>query len=122
MKSTEATAIDSFVKDHPDADTDDNWQKIQAEFKAWYRQPQSLPEYKQVLEKIYKDLFGTKEDAVAKAKAQERAKSRLSLGGGSQGGDKSNADQIEELQKRYPSLSREQIEEQLEQTDSLYKK
>jgi hypothetical protein len=125
IKSYESQAVSEFLEKHKEYDTDENWQKILSEF-SLYRQPTSLDGYRKLLNKIHQGLSGgiTKgiEEGRSKAKIEEIQKGRLSLGGGHQGSALNNEQDIENLQKRYPNLSREQILERLSEIGSLYPK
>lgn len=125
IKSAENQAISEFLQKHPEYDSDENWQKVLAEFQSGlYRQPTTLSSYQKLLDRIHKDLTGdpnrAREEGKVQAKLENQIKGRLSLGGGSQGSGQPNDKDIEELQKRYPKLSRGQIEERLSEIRSLY--
>lgn len=123
IKTFENQAISEFLEKHPEYDADENWQKVLSEFQL-YKQPTSLDGFRKLLNKIHKDLSGenTKDDGRTKEKIENIKKSRLSLGGGNQlGGDSKDAE-IDEYQKRYPNLSRDQIVQRLSEIKSLYPK
>lgn len=121
-QSIAQTAIDEFIASHKEYDDDAKWKEVAAEFNQFYKAPTTLAGYRKILEKIHKDLGGTNdEDVEARAKAKIANNSRLSLGGGSQ--KASNSEQtVEDLHKKYPHLSREQIEARVAEIKSLYKK
>ncbi len=121
-KQIESQAVSEFLEKHSEYDNDENWSKLKAEF-SQYKTPDNLQGYRNILNKIHKDLNGDSkiEDAKAAAKAELINKGRLSLGGGSQKGS-SDEQTIENLQKRYPNLSKEQILERKAQIDALYPK
>lgn len=125
MKSYENQAVGEFLEKYPEYDTDENWQKVLAEFQL-YRQPVSIDGYRKLLNKVHEGLSkGTnkfREEGKSQAKIEELKKSRLSLGGGFQGSGSENEQEIENLQKRYPNLSRDQIEDRLSEIKSLYTK
>lgn len=125
MKSIENTAVSEFLEKHKEYDDDVEWAKVQAEFNL-YKTPTSLDSYRKLLNKIHNDLNGNtskaKEDGKAQARAELITKGRLSLGGGSQGGSGNDGIDVETLQKRYPNLSRDQIEEKLSEIRSLFPK
>ncbi len=125
QQELEGQAVAEFLKDNPEFDTKEDWEKIKKEFSDFYRTPTTLAGYKKILNKIVETLSGS--DAERRGGDKVRAalanKSRLSLGGGSQksGSDK-NENALEDLQKKYPNLSREEIEFRLKEIDSLYEK
>jgi len=116
IKSVEATAVDEFLKSHPEYDQAEEWAKITEEFKQ-YRQPTSITGYRQILSKIYKELRGTS-DAAAQVRAEAENRKRLGLGGGSQGGAEEDTT-LEDLQEKYPNLSREVIIARLEEINQV---
>lgn len=116
IKSVEATAIDEFLKSHPEYDQAEEWAKVTKEF-GQYRQPTSITGYRQILNKIHKELKGT-DDAAAQARAEAENRKRLGLGGGSQGGAEEDTT-LEDLQERYPNLSREMIVARLEEINQV---
>lgn len=123
-KSVQTTAVAEFLEKHPEYDDDEKWKAVDAEFKL-YKTPTSLPEFRNLLERIHKNLGGGSKDsdrAKAEAKAELIKRGRLNLGGGSQGGTEGSANEadIDKLQARYPNLSREQIEQRLAEIKSLY--
>lgn len=116
LKNIESQAIDEFVKTHPEYDDDGLWDKVKAEF-AQYKQPTSITGYRQLLNKIHKELKGS-EDAAAKARASEETRKRLGLGGGSQGGASVDTT-LSDLREKYPNLSEELIQARLEEITQL---
>ena len=124
IKGFETQAVSEFIEKHPEYDTDENWQKVLAEFQL-YRQPTSIDGYRKLLNRIHEDFSkGTnraREEGRSQVKVEELQKGRLSLGGGSQGSGQEDQE-IEKLQKRYPNLSRDQIQERLSEIGSLYSK
>ena len=120
QKSLATAAIDEFIAKHPKYDNDDEWQKVQKEF-TLYKTPTNITEYRKILNRIHKDISGDddSEDTEAKIKAKQANNSRLKLGGGSQSSG-AEAQTVEDLQKKYPSLSREQIEQRLADLKSLH--
>lgn len=125
IKSYENQAVGEFLEKHPEYDTDENWQKILSEF-SMYRQPVSVDGYRKLLNKIHDGLSGNvtkaRQDGKTQVKIEEHNKGRLSLGGGNQSSGNENNQDIDNLQKRYPNLSREQIEDRLSEIGSLYTK
>lgn len=116
LKNVEAQAVEEFTKAHPELNNDQDWPKIKEQF-ALYKQPTSLTGYRQVLGRIHKDLYGA-ETTDAKARAELRTRERLALGGGSQK-DEEVKGAIDDLQEKYPHLSRETIVEKLAEINSL---
>ncbi len=120
QKNIQLSAVNDFLGAHPEYNDDKKWKEIQEQF-SLYKIPSTVNGYKTLLEKIHKGLGGTDAETKAgdKVRAKLSKKARLSLGGGSQKtGDKT--EEIENLQKIYPNLSKEQIEQQLETIDSFY--
>lgn len=124
-KAIENQAISEFLDKHKEYDKDEEWSKVQAEFQL-YKAPTSLEGYRKLLNKIHAELNGddpkNKGDAKAQARVELLRKGRLSLGGGLQSGGNENDATVENYQKRYPNLSRDQIEERLSEIRSLYPK
>lgn len=116
LKNIESQAIDEFIKNHPEYDNDQEWDKVKKEF-GQYKQPTSITAYRQLLAKIHKELKGG-EEATAKARAAEETRKRLGLGGGSQGGSTSDTT-LESLREKYPNLSSDQIQGRLEEINTL---
>lgn len=123
IKSFENQAVSEFLEKHPEYDTDENWQQILAEFQL-YRTPADLEGFRKILSKIHKDFTGgsKEQDGRTKEKVENLNKGRLTLGGGHQGSGKDNDSEFENLHKKYPNLSREQIESRLTEIRSLYPK
>lgn len=116
LQNVESQAVDEFIKAHPDLNNDEEWKKIKEQF-VLYKQPTSLTAYRQVLGRIYKDIYG-KDEADGRARADIKTRERLTMGGGSQkddGGDQA----IEDLQKKYPTLDRETIIGRLKEINDL---
>lgn len=118
LKNIESQAIDEFLKSYPIYDKDEEWVKVKAQFEL-YKTPASLAGYRQLLNKIHKEL-NPGDDGSAKARAEIETRKRLGLGGGSQ---KTSAGEetIETLQEKYPRLSRNQIETRMAEIKALYK-
>lgn len=123
QKNLEGQAIAEFLEKYPEFNKDEGWNKVLDQFQL-YKTPTSLAGYRQVLGKIYGDLTGNpvkaKEDGRAEARAELRTKSRLSLGSGEGAGGAEGEANIDTLQKRYPNLSKEQIEERLSEIKALF--
>lgn len=121
IKNIENQAISEFLEKHPEYDGDDEWKQIADEF-ALYKMPTSLTGFRNLLNKIHRDLSGSDDKAKAKAKAEIIKRQQLELGGGSQkSGDQDFEKQVEDYQKKYPNLSREQIEGRLAEINTLTK-
>lgn len=124
-KSVANTAITEFLEKHPEYDDDEKWAKVQEEFNL-YKTPSDLPGYRSLLDRVHKALSGgkdSKERARAEARAEINNRSRLTMGGGSQGTGNGSGEadaSIDSLMKRYPNLSREQIESRLNDLKALH--
>lgn len=116
-------AVTGFLKAHPQYNTDENWEEVKKEFSKFYKQPITLQGYQEVLEKVHQTLSipDIVKQAGDKVRAEFTTKSRLSLGGGPQMTPEREAT-VDDLQKRYPNLSKEQIAMRLDEIDVLYKK
>lgn len=117
VRNIEAQAIEEFQKSHPEYKEDDKWELVKKEF-GQYKQPTSITAYRNILNKIYKELSGN-DEAIAKERAKEETKKRLGLGGGSQRDADGSEMTLEKLHERYPNLSMEQIESRLEEINKL---
>lgn len=123
-KSLEGQAVAEFLEKHPEYDDDEKWKVVMEEFQL-YRTPTTLTGYRAILDKVHKSLNPkAKDNAKAEARAEIINRSRLSLGGGSQGGasEDKHEEEIEKLQTKYPNLSRDQIEQRLAEIDALHPK
>lgn len=122
FKQIESTAITEFLEKYPDLNTDENWTKIKEQF-ALYKTPNTLQGYRVILGKVRAELFGDDEDdqSAVKVRAELHRKGRLSLGGGPQGGAGDGKITVEQYQKRYPNLTKQQIEVQLSQLEAIRK-
>jgi len=119
----EQEAVEEFLKKYPQYDTDENWAKVKAEFERSFKPQATKKGFLEVLEKIHKLLSipEIEKEGEARALAKLKNKGRLSLGGGSQGSvNEKRQETIDELQKKYPNLSKEQIEARLAEIDALY--
>ena len=116
LKSVETTAVNEFLEKHPELNKDEEWKKIGEQF-ALYKQPTSLTGYRQILNRMYKDVYGD-EDASAKARAAIETRKRLAMGGGNQKAEDQES-QLDELHEKYPNLSREQISDRLKEINDL---
>lgn len=124
FKSIENTAVAEFLEKHPEYDDDEKWEQVKQEF-SLYRTPTDLAGYRKLLLKIHKDLGGddTKEKARAEARAEITKRNALKRGGkgSSAAGDSKDMEaDIDEMQDKYPSLSREQIVARLNEMRALY--
>lgn len=116
IKGIESQAIDEFVKSHPEYEDSEKWQKVVKEF-GQYKQPQSITAYRQILNKIHKELAeDDKEQEGTRAKQEKRK--RLGLGGSNAKSDDSDGE-FEKLREKYPHLSVEQIESRLIEINQL---
>lgn len=116
IKNIESQAVEEYLKKYPEVNNDEEWTKIKTQFEL-YRQPTTLTGYRQILDKVHKELYGS-DDKTAQARAKIEERKRLSLGGGSQKQD-SDESKIEAMQEKYPNLSREQIENRLSEINDL---
>ena len=122
VKNIETTAVNEFLEKHPEFDDDAKWKEVMDEFNL-YKTPTNITGYRKLLERVYKSFGDSSvtEKARASARAEIINRSRLSMGGGSQGGaDTGDAKAVEDMQRKYPSLSRDQIENRLAEIKSLY--
>lgn len=116
LRNIESQAIDEFIRTHPEYNDEDKWAKVKAEF-GQYKQPTSITAYRNILNKIHKELKGD-DDATARARAAEENRKRLGLGGGSGGGQDADTT-LESLREKYPNLSSELIEARLGEIKQL---
>ena len=125
IKNVETQAVSQFLEKNPEYDNDEKWQEVLREFQL-YRQPTSLDAYSKLLNRIHNDLSGgirkAEEGGRVKEKIETHIKGRLSLGGGHQGSPSDNDKDVDNLQKRYPNLSRDEIRTRLSELESLYPK
>lgn len=117
IRNIENQAISDFLKEYPEYDKDENWQKLKEEF-GLYKQPTTLADYRKLLAKVHKQL-NPSQDAVAKARAEIEMKKRLGYGGGSQKATDGEMT-AEKLREKYPRLSAEQIQSRLAEINRLY--
>ena len=118
QKRIKAEAIDGFLKKHPEYDNDEAWFQVNKLF-SMYKTPLTVKGFQSILDRVHNEITGGTDDSANKLRAKQATKSRLSLGGGSQKGGES--DTTEDLQKKYPNLSRETIEERERELDELLK-
>ncbi len=114
-------SVTEFLEKHPQYNSDENWQKVQQEF-GLYKQPANLQQYRAILEKVHQSLSipDAEKRGGDKVRAEMSNKSRLSLGGGSQKAlSPEEEETIENLQQKYPNLTKEQISERIKEIDSL---
>lgn len=114
LQSIETQVIDEFLEKYPEYKQDENWNKLKSEF-GIYKQPQTIEEYRKLLNRVHVSL--NPDDS--RARAELHSKNRLSLGGGSQKGNEPS-DEMSKLQQKYPNLSKEQIENRLKEIKSLF--
>lgn len=124
-KSFQSQAVSEFLETHPEYDSDEEWEKVQAEFNL-YKTPGDLAGYRKLLDKIHKEMNpGSKttdtEDAKAAVRADIAKREALKRGGGgNQGGNGENDAEIDKMQSRYPNLTREQIVTRLSEVRNLF--
>jgi len=111
-------AVDDFLKKHPEYDDDEAWSAVNKLF-SMYKTPATVKGFQSILDRIHKEITGGTDDSANKLRAKLATKSRLSLGGGSQKGSESKT--TEDLQKKYPNLSKETIETRKRELDELLK-
>ena len=121
QKQVENQAVAEFLKQYPQYNTDENWEKVQKEFQESFKPQPTVQGYLKVLEKIDKilSLPDAEKRGGDKVRAQLSTKGRLSLGGGVQMTPERETT-IEDLQKRYPNLTKEQISARLAEIDALH--
>lgn len=119
LKNIESQAVTEFLAAHPVYDKDEEWAKVKEKFEL-YKTPTSLAGYRSLLVKIHGEL-NPSDDGSAKARAEIERKNRLGLGGRSQKTGEGE-ETIEDLQVRYPKLTRSQIETRMAEIKALYKK
>ncbi len=118
LLNIETQAVEEFLKTHPELNKDEEWAKVKEQF-ALYKQPTSLTGYRQLLTRIFKELF-PKDDGASRARAEIKNRERLSLGGGSQKeGGSGDGDEIDKLMEKYPRLDRDQIVTRLKEINDL---
>lgn len=118
LTSIETQAVEEFLQSHPEYSKDENWSKVKEQF-ILYKQPTTITGYRQLLTRIHSELSNA-DDKAARVRAQEEQRKRLGLGGGN-GKDEGGDVTIEQLQERYPKLSREQIISRLSEINDLAK-
>lgn len=121
FSNIENQAVDEFLRQHPEYDKDEEWEKVKVLFSE-YKTPTSLTQYRKLLAKIHSELNPKEDKGSDKARAEIETKRRLGLGGGMQKRPSGDSQTIESLMEKYPSLSRDQIEAQLASIKSLYPK
>lgn len=121
VKTFETQAVNDFLAKHPEYDDEAMWNKVKSEF-SLYNRPNTLKGFEVILGKIHKELKGdtTDDDAEARAKAKIKNKELLGAGGGTQSAAVDGEVTVEDLQKKYPNLSKEQIEKRLADIKALY--
>ncbi len=122
FKQIEATAVTEFLEKYPDLNTDENWEKLKEQF-LLYKTPNTLQGYRVILGKIRAELFGDEDEdeSAVKVRAELQRKGRLSFGGGNQGGGGDAKATIDAYSKKYPNLSKAQIENQLAEIEAIRK-
>ena len=127
LATIQSEAVTEFLSEHPDLNDDAKWPAVQAAFQR-FKIPTTKRATREILDEIAEKM-GSKTsrkasdtDDIARAKARLINNGRLSLGGGQQTSGSDGAQSVEDLQRKYPSLSREQIESRLSEIGSLYSK
>lgn len=119
LKNIENQAIEEFLSKHPEYNDDEQWDKLKKEF-GLYKQPTNITGYRSLLKRVHETLNPKKEDGRAAARAEIETRKRLGLGGrGSSSSDEGEVT-VEKLQRKYPGLTKEQIEGRLAEIRSLY--
>lgn len=126
LATIQSESVTEFLTTNPELDDDAIWGKIQAAFTE-YKTPTTKAATLKLLNKIAKEegLLKTQSqksdtDEMAKAKARLINNGRLSLGGGQQSSGSDGQQTVEDLQRKYPNLSRDQIEARIEEINALY--
>jgi hypothetical protein len=118
LKNIETQAIDEFLLKYPKYSEDEEWEKLKKEF-SLYKQPNTIAEYRKILNRVHKDLNPSDDDGKSAARAEIENRKRLNLGGRSQSTGDDGEMTIEKMQERYPRLSKEQIQGRLAEIKSL---
>lgn len=126
LKTIETDAITGFLKKYPQYDKDEEWKKVLAEF-SLYKQPTTISGYKQLLERIHKDVgdVKTEGDTKTKVKVEDQKRNLLSVStgtGASPASEETDTDTLEKLKAKYPNLSEDQIKSRLNEIKTLYPK
>ena len=125
LAAVQSDSVTEFLSTHPELDDDAKWAQVQAAFNE-YKTPITKAATLKLLNKVAKELgYDTQKksdtDEMAKAKARMINNGRLSLGGGQQSsGQQDGTVTVEDLQRKYPNLSRDQIEARVSEINALY--
>lgn len=118
------TSINKFLEDNPEFNKDEMWNKFNEEFTNNYREQTTQQGWNRVFDKIKNNLGGSnlKEQGKVEAMIEQKEKSRLSLGGGSQGSSSTKEDNVESFMKQRPNLkaTKEQLKQQEAELNALY--
>lgn len=120
LAQVEQQAISELIEKHPEFEDDAEFAKLKEEFQL-YKQPTNLTDYRKLLNRIVKDLKGDdkKEEGANETRAEIRRRERLGLGGKSPASDDKDSE-LNDLAKRYPNLSKDQLKERLAELNALY--
>ena len=126
LATVQSEAVTEFLSVYPELNDDGKWPAVQAAFNE-FKTPMTKAATLKILNKIAQDMGvkGTHSkssdtDDLARAKARMINNGRLSLGGGQQASGSDGAQTVEDLQRKYPNLSRDQIESRLSEIGTLY--
>lgn len=124
LATIQSEAVTEFLTTFPSLNDDTVWAKVQAAFQE-YRTPGTKAATLKILNKIATDLGvmpkgkTSETDDIARAKARMINNGRLTLGGGQQSSGTDGTQTVEDLQRKYPNLSRDQIESRLSEIAQL---
>ena len=117
LRGVETQAVEELLRQHPELEDEKEFAKIKEQF-GLYKQPTTLTGYRQILTKVYKEVYGS-DDAQARARAVIAQRNRLSIGGGGTQKDDDDKAQMDEYRERYPHLSEGQITARLKEINDL---
>jgi chromosome segregation ATPase len=121
----QGSAIKEFLTKYPQYDSDEAWSEVDKQF-ALYKTPTTLDGYRDILNKIHKDIGSgiESQNAHARAKANLENNSRLSKSGGFDKGGMPDDEEskIEALKKKYPRLDEATIKSKLDEINAIYEK
>lgn len=121
LQQVEVDAINDFIEKYPQYNTDEEWEKVKAEF-SLYKTPQNRKQFDEILNRIHRDLSSGNERSQGRAegRAESYNTDHLSVGGGSQqGGSSEGGEDLDALREKYPNLSDDQIRETLRELNTL---
>lgn len=125
LATIQKETVDEFLSDHPDLNSDEKWPLVQAEFQK-FKTPMTKKATREILDGVAEKMGSqgvrksSETDEVARAKAKMINNGRLTLGGGQQSTSSDGEQTVEDLQRKYPNLSRDQIESRLSEIKGLY--